>query len=101
MTVFTSGCRNIRQYPEAQNVEGMLLLRIDAPLYFANVNPVRDSLSRHEAKALREAAANGSEIHFIIIDFAPVIDIDASAVHFFTVRLPPNALDAYSFWPPV
>ena len=33
--------RNVKQYPEATEVDGMLLLRIDAALYFANVNPVR------------------------------------------------------------
>ena len=78
-------CRNVKQYPEAEPVDGMLLMRIDAPMYFANVSPVRDSLARHEAKALVQANARGTEIHFIIIDLAPVIDIDASAVHFFTV----------------
>lgn len=78
--------RNVRQYPEAETVDGMLLLRIDAPLYFANVNPVRESLARHEAKALRAAAEQGQTINFIIIDLAPVIDVDASAIHFFTVR---------------
>ena len=31
----------MKQYPEATEVDGMLLLRIDAALYFANVNPVR------------------------------------------------------------
>ena len=34
------GARNVKQYPEATEVDGMLLLRIDAALYFANVNPV-------------------------------------------------------------
>ena len=33
--------RNLKQYPEATEVDGLLLLRIDAALYFANVNPVR------------------------------------------------------------
>lgn len=27
----------MKQYPEAKGVEGMLLVRIDAPMYFANV----------------------------------------------------------------
>ena len=78
-------CRNVKQYPEAELVDGMLLLRIDAPLYFANVNPVRDALSRHEARALQRARTNNQVINFIIIDLSPVIDVDASAVHFFTV----------------
>ena len=37
-------CRNILQYPEAQEQEGMLLIRIDSPIYFANVAPIRDTI---------------------------------------------------------
>ena len=65
----------------------MLLLRVDAPLYFANVNPVKDALYKYERRAKEIAAASGRSLHFIIIDLSPVNDIDASAVHFFKVRL--------------
>ncbi len=77
--------RNVKQYPEAREVEGMLLLRVDAPLYFANVNPVKDALYKYEQRAKEVAAAAGRSLHFIIIDLSPVNDIDASAVHFFKV----------------
>ncbi|EIE25728.1 sulfate permease [Coccomyxa subellipsoidea C-169] len=79
----TSVFRNVKQYPEAREVEGMLLLRVDAPLYFANVNPVKDALYKYERRAKEIAAAQGRSLHFIIIDLSPVNDIDASAVHFF------------------
>ncbi|KAK9915884.1 hypothetical protein WJX75_005651 [Coccomyxa subellipsoidea] len=79
----TSVFRNVKQYPEAREVEGMLLLRVDAPLYFANVNPVKDALYKYERRAKEIAAASGRSLHFIIIDLSPVNDIDASAVHFF------------------
>lgn len=65
----------------------MLLLRVDAPLYFANVNPVKDALYKYERRAKEIAAASGRSLHFIIIDLSPVNDIDASAVHFFKVSL--------------
>lgn len=80
--------RNVKQYPEAREVEGMLLLRVDAPLYFANVNPVKDALYKYERRAKEIAAAQGRSLHFIIIDLSPVNDIDASAVHFFKVGSP-------------
>ena len=38
--------RNVKQYPEAEQLDGLLLLRIDAPLYFANINPMRDAIAR-------------------------------------------------------
>ena len=79
-------CRNVKQYPEAQQVDGLLLLRIDAPLYFANVNPVKDALAKYERRAQEAAQKQGSTLHFIIIDLSPVYDVDASAIHFFKVR---------------
>ena len=78
--------RNVKQYPEARQVDGLLLLRIDAPLFFANVNPVKEALARYETRAQAAAAALGRPLQFIVIDLSPVTDIDASAVHFLTVR---------------
>ena len=33
--------RNVEQYPNASNVPGILILEIDAPIYFANTNYLR------------------------------------------------------------
>ena len=30
--------RNVKQYPEAQTVPGILVVRVDAPFYFASVH---------------------------------------------------------------
>ncbi|CAL9023691.1 unnamed protein product [Prunus brigantina] len=35
--------RNVEQYPKASNVPGILILEIDAPIYFANTNNLRES----------------------------------------------------------
>ena len=64
-------------------MDGLLLLRIDAPLYFANVNPVKDALAKYERRAQEAAEKQGQTLHFIIIDLSPVYDVDASAIHFF------------------
>ncbi|CAL8126159.1 unnamed protein product [Prunus armeniaca] len=34
--------RNVEQYPNASNVPGILILEIDAPIYFANANYLRE-----------------------------------------------------------
>ena len=34
----------MKQYPEAKQLEGILIVRVDAPIYFANVTPLRDAL---------------------------------------------------------
>jgi len=40
----TSIYRNIAMYPDAQQPDGMILFRIDAPIYFANIEGIRDYL---------------------------------------------------------
>jgi sulfate transporter 4 len=44
----TSVYRNVEQYSEAKTVDGMIILRIDAPIYFANVDYVKDKLRHYE-----------------------------------------------------
>jgi len=64
--------RNIRRYPGAVVPPGMLLLRIDAFLYFANMAFVEDWL--------RGALAGRSDVTLIVFDLSGVNDIDAVAL---------------------
>jgi MFS superfamily sulfate permease-like transporter len=45
--------RNIQQYPSAEMVPGVLVVRLDAPVYFANVQWMEDKLVQYEMDALR------------------------------------------------
>eukprot|EP00898_Chlorokybus_atmophyticus_P004215 jgi/Chlat1/4795/Chrsp31S04827 len=94
--------RNVRQYPEAKSPEGMVILRIDAPIYFANVHYLKDYIRRVELKAGRATAeladnrllrtksleldslpieqSSVAPIKFIILDLSPVSSIDTSGV---------------------
>ncbi len=74
-------CRNIKMHPEATELEGILMLRIDAPLFFANVESVKYAIRKNENKYVRR----GRTFEFVIVDLSPVTDIDASAVHFLKV----------------
>lgn len=98
----TTVYRNVRQYASAKQIDGMLLVRVDAPLFFANVGPVADALRLYEKQyhqaaaapfrggdegttAGAEAAVAGgprSPLRAIVLDLSPVSDMDASAVHF-------------------
>lgn len=40
--------RDAKQYPEAQSVPGVLIFRVHAPIYFANVEYVKDKLRKYE-----------------------------------------------------
>ncbi|NTW98666.1 MAG: sulfate permease [Geobacteraceae bacterium] len=64
--------RNIIRYPEAVVPSGMLLLRVDASLYFANMAFVEDWL--------RGTLASRSDVTLIIFDMSGVNDIDAVAL---------------------
>jgi sulfate permease, SulP family len=64
--------RNTRRYPEAVVPPGMLLLRVDASLYFANMAFVEDWL--------RSTLADRSDVTLIIFDLSGVNDMDAVAL---------------------
>mmetsp|Transcript_17379 Transcript_17379/g.52010 ORF Transcript_17379/g.52010 Transcript_17379/m.52010 type:complete len:696 (+) Transcript_17379:162-2249(+) len=78
----TAVFRNVKQYPEAQQYPGILAVRIDAPLYYANVPTVRDALSKYEEQASERALEGGERLGWIVVDLSPVSEIDGTAVHF-------------------
>lgn len=67
-----AGYHDLKQYPEAEQTPGLLMLRWDAPLFFANANIFR--------KFVREqvAAASPSPA-WVIIAAEPITDVDATA----------------------
>ncbi|KAI9128214.1 hypothetical protein K1719_001207 [Acacia pycnantha] len=78
----TTVYRNIKQYPEAYTYNGIVIVRIDSPIYFANISYIKDRLREYEADVDR-SARRGPEverIYFVIIEMAPVTYIDSSAV---------------------
>ncbi|BBA70754.1 SulP family inorganic anion transporter [Geobacter sulfurreducens] len=64
--------RNIRRYPHAVVPRGMLLVRVDASLYFANMAFVGDWL--------RATLAERADVRQIIFDLSGVNDMDAVAL---------------------
>ncbi|XAR72053.1 hypothetical protein NMG60_11018550 [Bertholletia excelsa] len=75
--------RNIQQYPEAYTYNGIVIVRVDAPIYFANISYIKDRLRDFEFE-VDNSPKRGPEvgrIYFVIIEMAPVTYIDSSAVH--------------------
>jgi len=64
--------RNLSRYPEAVPFPGILLIRIDASLYFANTGFLEDYLHRRLSEK--------SEIQWVVFDLSGVNDMDAVAV---------------------
>jgi SulP family sulfate permease len=65
--------RNLARYPEARVFPGVLILRVDASLYFANLKFFEDRLEK--------ALAARTDARWVIVDLSGVNDVDAVAVH--------------------
>lgn len=63
--------RNVRRFPEAETVPGLVLLRLDAPLYFANA-----AYLTNQIRALVDARGPRA----VILDAGAVHDVDVSAM---------------------
>ncbi|KAJ8899359.1 hypothetical protein K2173_018333 [Erythroxylum novogranatense] len=73
--------RNVQQYPNARSVAGVLVLEIDAPIYFANSNYLRERISRWiEEEEDRIRSSGECSLHYVILDMGAVGNIDTSGI---------------------
>ena len=63
--------RNVERFPAAEKVEGLAVLRFDAPLYFANVEFFRGRLRKLET-------GTGGALKAVVLDATAINDIDAT-----------------------
>ncbi|CAK8540985.1 unnamed protein product [Lathyrus sativus] len=78
----TTVYRNVKQYPEAYTYNGIVIVRIDAPIYFANISYLKDRLREYEV-VVDSSTRRGPEVErisFVILEMAPVTYVDSSAV---------------------
>jgi high affinity sulfate transporter 1 len=64
--------RNMENYAGAETYPGLLILRFDGLLFFANAPNFREKV--------RSLAAGGSAIRMVLVDFESVSDIDTTAL---------------------
>lgn len=64
--------RNVLRYPEATTYPGVLLVRIDASLYFANAGFFEDYLHRRLSEK--------PDVRWVLLDLSGVNDMDAVAI---------------------
>ncbi len=65
--------RNVDRYPEVERAKGVAIFRIDASLFFGNVEHIKDGLS--------SLLADEPDTHVLILDLYPVNRADSSAIH--------------------
>jgi high affinity sulfate transporter 1 len=66
-----AGYHDVRSYPDAQRLPGMVIYRFDAPLIFANAKTFRD--------AVRRLASSEPKPQWIVIAAEPITDVDTTA----------------------
>lgn len=80
----TSIYRNVQQYPDANRVPGILVVRIDAAIYFSNSNYIRERILRWvDDEEDRIKKENGVHLQYAIIEMSPVTNIDTTGIHAF------------------
>ncbi|KAL6516106.1 Sulfate transporter 3.1 [Orobanche gracilis] len=73
--------RSVDHYQNAHTVPGILILEIDAPIYFANSNYLRERISRwidDEEERVKSCRENG--LQYVILDMSAVGNIDTSGI---------------------
>lgn len=76
--------RNAEQYTNASNVPGILILEIDAPIYFANSNYLRERISRWiDDEEDRIKSTGETSLQYVILDMTAVGNIDTSGISMF------------------
>lgn len=79
----TNKFKDISQFTQAKPIEGVLLLRIEESLYFANIGKIKDMFARIERFGSTDAGASEPTLpplQAIIIDARNIQDMDASAI---------------------
>ncbi|GAM17493.1 hypothetical protein SAMD00019534_006680 [Acytostelium subglobosum LB1] len=79
----TNRFKDVSKFPEAEPIEGILLIRIDEVLYFANISQFKQLLAEIEKmmdKSAIEAGSGGTPLQSIIINIVNIPAVDASAL---------------------
>jgi high affinity sulfate transporter 1 len=74
------GYHDIARYPDARQVPGLVLLRWDAPLFFANAELFQN-------RALDAVAASPTPVHWLVVAAEPVTSVDVTAADMLTELL--------------
>jgi len=66
------GYHDLKRYPDARQVPGLLLFRWDAPLFFANAELFR-------SRVLETVAASASPVRWLVVGAEPITSVDVTA----------------------
>lgn len=61
-----------------QVLPGIAACRVDAPIYFANVQYIHERLRKYVARATAYSAAEGQQLQYLLLDMSPVTHLDST-----------------------
>jgi len=73
----TTVYRSTEQYPDAGRVQGILILRIDSPIFFANSSYLQERILRWIDD---ETEKHYQTLRYVVLDMGPVTNIDTSGI---------------------
>jgi MFS superfamily sulfate permease-like transporter len=65
------GYHDVRSYPQAERLRGLVIFRFDAPLFFANSRTFREEV--------RRLVVGSPELRWIVVAAEPITDVDTTA----------------------
>ncbi|KAG9153023.1 hypothetical protein Leryth_025456 [Lithospermum erythrorhizon] len=73
--------RNVEQYKNTSNVPGILILEIEAPIYFTNASYLRERITRWVDEEEDKLKSTGeTNLQYVILDMSAVGNIDTSGI---------------------
>jgi sulfate transporter 4 len=76
--------RDIKQYPGAILVPHICVVKVDAPIYFANVDYIGDRINKYIERYNADKAVG--PVHYLVLDLTPVSFIDTTGVACYPVH---------------
>ncbi|KAE8687519.1 Sulfate transporter 3.1 [Hibiscus syriacus] len=76
----TSLYRDAEQYPETTSLEGILVIQLGSPIYFANCTYIRERILRY---IYEENDASQTEVEHLLLDLSGVSSTDMSGIETF------------------
>ncbi|KAH0928773.1 LOW QUALITY PROTEIN: hypothetical protein HID58_014500 [Brassica napus] len=74
--------RNTEQYPYSRTVPGLLILEIDAPIYFANAGYLRERITSWiDEEEERVKTSGENSLQYVILDMSAGGNIDTSGIN--------------------
>ncbi|XP_010250358.1 PREDICTED: probable sulfate transporter 3.5 [Nelumbo nucifera] len=76
--------RDIEQYPSASGTQGILILQLGSPIYFANSSYIRERISRWIEDERGNLNSKSGELEHLILDIGGVTSIDMTGIGMLT-----------------